>query len=229
MTLVGTFYTHRHLRQLHSPFFCDRLTGQSTASCAMSRLHGVSGSSEGGVPASLEDALVFEDSEQSLSSATDDYEETASTAERNGQGRKKPQSFADSGLTSTLRKLRQLLWLVIFVIMGISSVGIFLFSRQKETTMFETEFASHGQKLLDTFQKDAHHKLEALNSLSTSITLNAIERQEKWPLVTIQNSALRLEGYLSVTGAAALLILPIVPPQLRTEWEEYSVQQQGWM
>jgi hypothetical protein len=195
----------------------------------MSRLHGVSSSSEGGVPTSLEDALVFEDSEQSLSSASDDCDETACDTEWNSQGRKKPQSSADYGLTSTLRKLRWLLWLVLFAILGISSVGIYLFSRQKETTMFETEFTSHGQKLLNTFQKDAHHKLEALSLLSTSITLNAIERQEKWPLVTIQNSALRLEGYLSVFGAAALLILPIVPPQLRTEWEEYSVQQQGWM
>jgi hypothetical protein len=195
----------------------------------MSRLHGVNGSSEGGVPTSLQDALVFEDSEQSLSSASEDCVETVSSVERNSQGRKKSQSIADYGLTSTLRKLRQLLWLVLFAIMAISSGGIYWFSRQQETTMFETEFTSHAQKLLDTFQKDAHHKLEALNSLSTAVTLNAIERQEKWPLVTIQNSALRLEGYLSVTGAAALLVLPIVPPQLRSEWEEYSVQHQGWM
>lgn len=47
--------------------------------------------------------------------------------------------------------------------------------------------------------------------------------------MTIDTGAYILEPYLSVAGAAAITILPIVPADQRAEWEAYSVAGQSWI
>jgi len=71
--------------------------------------------------------------------------------------------------------------------------------------------------------------MQALFSLSSSITSYAQDSQSEWPFVTLPNSAAELAPYLSLADAAALTIYPIVPPALRAEWELYSVRNQHWI
>jgi hypothetical protein len=183
-----------------------------------------------------QDSLVFEDSVRSASrrdcsqsnadgeSAHDEskraQDKPSSTMKRNAVGHE---------LTVKMRKLRFLLWAVLMGIMLLSTGGIFFFSVNKENSSFAAEFQGHATKLQDSFRYDAKRKLETMDSLASIIAVHALEHNEQWPMVTLRHSALILERYLSIVGAAAIHFFPIVPSDMRKQWEEYSVREQTWM
>jgi hypothetical protein len=186
---------------------------------------------------STQDSLLFEDSVRSATGSRRDCSQSdadgesadASKAAQDMPSSTVKRNTVDHELTVTLRKLRFLLWAVLLGIMLLSTGGIFFFSVRKEKSSFAAEFQGHAMKLLDSFQHDAQRKLEAMDSLASIIAVHAVEHNEQWPMVTLRHSAVILERYLSIVGAAAIHFFPIVPSHMRKQWEEYAVREQTWM
>ena len=128
-----------------------------------------------------------------------------------------------------VRVLRSIIFLVLACIAGLASAGIYRYSKYNEEEAFRNEFAGQGQKLISGFQGDSFTKLQAMESLSHSVTAYALESESTWPFVTIPDSSRHFESYLSLTGAASLQFMPIVDARERRAWEKYSFNNQDWI
>lgn len=169
--------------------------------------------------------------EASLEDIDDDYDDDDSVTGTGSSS--KPSSREEQILakreTLTVRRLRLLTFLVLIVVATLASVGVYLYTQSDEVTGFHAEFASHGDKVITAFQTDSYRKLQALHSLSSSLTAYGLDHNESWPYVTVKNSAQIFGPYLSLADAAAIILLPIVPKDQRDKWESYSVENQDWI
>jgi len=142
-------------------------------------------------------------------------------ASSNGEGKSGHSSSHDELAdkeTKAVHKLRLLMIVVLLVISAVAASLIFLFSRNSEKTEFENEFESAGSKVLRGFQDDFLRKIQAMDSLSKSITSFATNTNATWPYVTVPDTAELFQPYLDLTNAAALTILPFVPSRERSNW-----------
>ena len=126
-------------------------------------------------------------------------------------------------------RFRILMLMVLTVFAFVISGLVYFYARKAENDEFKKEFRSQGSKVITAFSDDSYRKMQALFSLSSSLTARALSSNSTWPFVTIPNSAQEFGPYLSLAEVAALAVFPIVPKHLRAEWEAYSVQEQGWI
>ena len=128
----------------------------------------------------------------------------------------------------TVQHLRMLLGSILIAVVGVSIVG-FLHLQNTKKVQFQTEFKAQASKVIDGFKSDKLSKLQSLDALSTSITNYANDSNLTWPFVKISNSADYFEPYLALSGAASIVLMPIVGARQRIEWEEYSVEHSTWI
>ena len=131
--------------------------------------------------------------------------------------------------TNAVRKLRVLFLVTLFSVAVGSSVLVYLYTKNTEEKEFISAFKGHGQKVLEAFQDDSVQKMQALESLSSTITSSALEHNMTWPLVTVANSARLFGPYLRLADAASLVLMPIVGARQRAEWERHAQENQGWI
>ena len=170
--------------------------------------------------------LVVSDYEESSNHESSDGHSLATTRTPLGNG--EPTLARQE--TRVVKRLRIVTFLVLVVFALLASLGVYLYTRNSEQDAFKTEFESNGLKVLGSFQEDSLRKMEALYSLSSSVTSFVLDpaHNTTWPFVTLENSGHTIDSYLSLADAAAITLLPIVPWHLRAEWETYSVANQGW-
>ena len=131
--------------------------------------------------------------------------------------------------TKTVRKLRLLVIAVLIIITAVVAVLIYLFVKNNETSEFEDEFEARGNKLVNGFRDDSFQKMQALESLSLSLTTYAVGDNATWPFVTVPKSHEFLSPYLSLANAASIKFFPLVSARQRWEWEAYAQENQGWV
>jgi hypothetical protein len=101
----------------------------------------------------------------------------------------------------------------------------------REVLTFQNDFYILGTYLIQSIDMKYKDQLQSLDTFSTDITTQVGNQSApvSWPFIALHESASILERYMPLMDASILTIVPIVPATLRTEWELYSVQQQGWM
>jgi hypothetical protein len=82
--------------------------------------------------------------------------------------------------TKAVRRLRILMLLTILCITITISVLVWYFLSEGEKEEFQQEFDAQGMKLLSGFRDDSYQKMQALNSLSTSLTNYALAANLTW-------------------------------------------------
>jgi hypothetical protein len=176
------------------------------------------------------ESMVFHDSDGDIEGQSTGKVSSSDEASKNSATEKRrSHTLIAKDYTTTLLKLRVMLWLVLGCIMVISVSGIYAYSKVKEHSVYVSEFEGFAAKVIDSFQSDAQRKLEALDSLSATATVFALDHKQAWPNVTIPHISPLLERHLTVIGAAAIHILPIVPKHGRKQWEEYAMKSSDWM
>jgi hypothetical protein len=68
-----------------------------------------------------------------------------------------------------------------------------------------------------------------LRSLATAITSLAVDSNHGFPNVTIPHFDLRAQEIAELTGAEMIMFVPFVEEEVRTGWEQYAVEHQGWI
>lgn len=131
--------------------------------------------------------------------------------------------------TKAVRNFRILFLASLIGVAVLSSVLVFVYTRNTEKQEFETTYKGHGRKVLEAFQEDSYRKMQALESLSSTITSYALDHNLTWPFVTVANSARVFGPYLSLADAAYLLMMPLVPTRQRADWEVYASNNLGWI
>ena len=131
--------------------------------------------------------------------------------------------------TMAIKRLRFVMIMTLVSVAILISVLVYYYLKQSEIKEFEAEFAAQGSKLVEGFRDDSFQKMQALDSLSVSLTNYAESSNLTWPFVTIRNSHEFLTPYLSLANAASIKILPIVGARQRIAWEEHVKNNQGWV
>jgi hypothetical protein len=163
------------------------------------------------------------------STTTRSSEEFSRSADRRRAMQKKRELTVGQKETLALRRIRVLLFAVTLFIAIAGAIGMYMITQQENMVTFESSFVAQGAMVLQHFETHVLQELQALDTLSNDITALVEDRKLTWPFVTIPESAPILERYLQLLNAAIVAIFPIVPAHLRSQWEQYSVKEQGWM
>ncbi|CAJ1963743.1 unnamed protein product [Cylindrotheca closterium] len=131
---------------------------------------------------------------------------------------------------SESRAIFRLKIVLLFVLISVA-VAVAVYAHKYAADVQEEEFyntfQSHGTKLVSGFYEDSFQKLQAMESLSSSVTY--LFRDETWPFVTIPDSANFFRPFLALSSAASIRFLPIVGDRQRLQWEEHVLNQQHWI
>lgn len=172
----------------------------------------------------------FEESSSEGDSQVDgDDEEGMDVTDQKTKEKKEIEKRLGRSETQTVRKLRILFLLTLLgVAIGVS-VLVYLYTKDTEEDEFKNAYKGHGQKVLEAFQEDALQKMQALESLSTTITSHALEHNMTWPYIKVANSARLFGPYLRLADAAYLVLMPIVDSRQRAGWESHAKANLDWI
>eukprot|EP00980_Cylindrotheca_fusiformis_P019532 scaffold6768_cov109-Cylindrotheca_fusiformis.AAC.7 len=113
------------------------------------------------------------------------------------------------------------------------SVATYVDMKHSEKREFETSFYFQASQLDQATGAELEAKLHALDTLSvaaTSFSRSAISPNETtWPYITLAHFPHLAASTLNMAKGMSLFLIPIVRRGSLVEWQDYSVQAQGWM
>jgi hypothetical protein len=136
--------------------------------------------------------------------------------------------------TIAVFRLRTLVFLILFCAASAVSACVFVVTRNGEINQFQSNFAAHSAQIVNSFEEIVGQKIRALASLGVSFTSYARSRpnattETVWPFVTMNDFQQQAATARSLSSALFLEILPVVAEDQREQWEEYSMQNMGWL
>ncbi|CAB9524962.1 Receptor-type guanylate cyclase gcy [Seminavis robusta] len=131
--------------------------------------------------------------------------------------------------TRHVYRARIVMAVVLMLVAGIICGGVYYLTRKQEEEMFENAFLDLATKVADTFESMAARRLSAIESLAVTISSNAASRFQRWPNVTVDDFETRLSYTLDLAALVGIIFIPFITGETRKGWEEYSVQNQGWL
>ena len=118
---------------------------------------------------------------------------------------------------------------VLVVAASLVCMGVYYYTSNKEVDNFETHFMGHSIKVIEVFQQNVEEKLQAMDAFSFSLTSYALERNLTWPFVTLPNYEGRARKIVTQADALSLLVIPFIEEDVRPRWENYTVENSGWV
>jgi hypothetical protein len=122
--------------------------------------------------------------------------------------------------------------LVVFILVASASIiaaCVYVYITRSETAQFEKKFQNDADKVLVAIESSLHRTLGLLDSLAVTLVSYAHDQNASWPFVTLPNFGARMAKVLPLTDAVSITVLPIIHPEIRTKWEEYSLSNDYWV
>jgi len=147
----------------------------------------------------------------------------------------------ESSLTPSLVLLegkaeqRAVFWLklVLIAILVTSTIAVallvFFYTRENETTAFETRFSDEARKVLDAVGNGFYLSLGALDSYVVDLVSYAEDSNLEWPYVALPHYAVRASKLRSLSKAFYVGQYHLVTNETRSEWEEFSLSNDSWV
>ena len=141
-------------------------------------------------------------------------------------------------------RLRMLLILTLIVSVIILSFMVHRYIVTKELNQFRDEFKNDAHKVFGSVGGSLQRSLSVMNEFAVayvSYEATMAERLQNdnattasatttlWPFVTLPNFALHASKLLPLTDGLFVSMRPVVDPSLKTQWEEYAVQNDDWV
>lgn len=102
--------------------------------------------------------------------------------------------------------------------------AVYHITRAAEQQEFEDAFYEFSTKIFGSIGSTLSHALAGVDSFVVSSVSYSTATNMTWPFVTIPNSATRLSKALSATNSFLISVVPIVTPENRQAWDEYSME-----
>jgi hypothetical protein len=131
--------------------------------------------------------------------------------------------------TQDVLQLKLLVLLILVVSAATIASGAFVYITRGEKSQFETKFNNDAVKVLESVGSSLHRTLGLLDSLAVTYVSYAQSQNDTWPFVALPNFGARMAKVLPLTDAFAINMAPIVHPETRREWEEFSLQNDEWV
>ena len=122
--------------------------------------------------------------------------------------------------------------LVLFILVVAASTiasCVYIYITRNETSQFESKFHNDADKISVAVGSSLHRTLGLLDSLSVTYVSYARNQNDSWPFVTLPDFGARMAKLLPLTDAVSISLLPIIHPDVRNEWEAYSVSNDEWV
>lgn len=131
--------------------------------------------------------------------------------------------------TNHVRCLRTIVLLILITAAALCGAYVYLYTSADEAQNFEVVYRQYAQLIVDTVQRNAQHKLEAVGAIASLVQAHAINSNSTWPFVTVPFFEEHVMVSKSLTDAYGVVLFPIVEAENRVAWENYSVQHSGWI
>ena len=106
---------------------------------------------------------------------------------------------------------------------------IYTVAHRNEVHSFESSFAALAEKVMDSVEYQLARKLSAIDSLRIAVTSFAAYTNTTWPFVTIPDYDLRGSGAQDLADTLMVAIHPLVMTDTRRLWQDYAVDNIGWL
>jgi hypothetical protein len=131
--------------------------------------------------------------------------------------------------TVDLLRLKLLVLVVLVVSASAFAASVFIYITRSETSNFETKLKNDAFKVMEAIGSSLDRTLGLLDSLSVTMVSYARNTNSTWPLVSLPDFGPRMAKLLPLTDAFLVVVLPIVYPANRSQWEEYAYKNNGWV
>mmetsp|Transcript_41900 Transcript_41900/g.100953 ORF Transcript_41900/g.100953 Transcript_41900/m.100953 type:complete len:364 (+) Transcript_41900:48-1139(+) len=114
-----------------------------------------------------------------------------------------------------------------FVAMLLLGASIMLISHSNRNKFF-FEFQSFARGFHDVSKINLDNIIGHLKTLSVSVTSESAQYKST-PNITLHNLDHRAQEIANFSGIEMVLYIPLVDASLRSDWESYAIQNQGWI
>jgi hypothetical protein len=128
-----------------------------------------------------------------------------------------------------INRFKIIVILILLVVAVVSSSCVFVFIKKSEQSQFEEEFHADALKILEAVRNSIDNTLMPLDNLAVSLVSHAKDQGDEWPFVTLEDYGVRIAKILPLTDAIWITVLPVVTPEKRLNWENYSRTHDDWV
>mmetsp|Transcript_21372 Transcript_21372/g.50809 ORF Transcript_21372/g.50809 Transcript_21372/m.50809 type:complete len:1202 (-) Transcript_21372:132-3737(-) len=132
-------------------------------------------------------------------------------------------------LTRNVNSSKMAVLAILFLVTIGVCLAVYFITSNGEEAEFQTTFEGQADKVLTSFQGILEQKIAAIASLGVTFTAFAQANNDTWPFVTMNDFQQRAASAKGLSDAYFLELLPIVTDDDREKWEEYSVENKGWL
>ncbi|CAB9502404.1 respiration control sensor protein ArcB [Seminavis robusta] len=102
-------------------------------------------------------------------------------------------------------------------------------AREQENQEFEAKFTDFANEIIRSSVNNARNSHLVLESFGRTVTSLALYSNATWPLLTLPHYETRSNDYITITKAESITFCPVVSAAMRTKYENYTVENQGWI
>lgn len=117
---------------------------------------------------------------------------------------------------------------ILFAAVGVS-VAVYILTSNSEEDEFQIQFEGAASKVVTSFEDIVAKKLAAIGSLAVQCSLYARSQNATWPFVTTGDFQLRSATARELSGSLFTRLVPVVTNETRVAWEQYSLENMGWL
>lgn len=132
-----------------------------------------------------------------------------------------------------IRRLRILVFLVLFGTGALVSAFVFLNARGAQTAEFELRWEDQSRHITRTLNDEAQSKLNNIDAFAITVQSHALLNQGQigatWPLVVLPEFSYRASSAITNAKAQSMALVPRVESNEKRMWEGYIVDHQTWM
>jgi hypothetical protein len=122
---------------------------------------------------------------------------------------------------------------IVMVVLLVSTIGVafgvYLYISQTEVHQFEKSFHDDAQKVFESIGSSLEQMLGSIDILSATVVSTAHYTNQSWPFVTIPGFAIHAAKVRSASDGIGIFFQPLVTADERSQWEEYSIANHGWV
>jgi hypothetical protein len=131
--------------------------------------------------------------------------------------------------TKNVFHLKLVVMLILVVSASTIAASVYRYISQTETSQFESKFGYDASKIFQSMGNSLERTLGSMDSLAVTMVSYARDLNDTWPFVTLPDFGVKMAKLLPLTDAFVISVLPIIYPEKRKEWEEYSLLHHGWV
>ena len=131
--------------------------------------------------------------------------------------------------SNDINRFKVIVILILLLVAVVASSCVAVAVKKAEQNQFVDKFHYDALKVLESVRNSIDNTLMPLDNLAVALVSHAKAHEEEWPFVTIEHFAIRIAKILPLTDAIWITVLPVVTPDQRLQWENYSRTHDDWL